>query len=99
MTGESADIYEYLEFGLYDKVWFKDNSGLSPSEPRRWLWISHRTGRLMYYHILNQKEKVISISLVQRVTNLELSTDEFKEKFVKFDAEINQRIKEDKRGH
>ena len=52
VTGETVDKSEYLEFGFYDKVWFKDNVGISPSEPGRWLGISHRTGRLMCYHIL-----------------------------------------------
>ena len=26
-TGESIDISEYLDFGFYDEVWFKDNAG------------------------------------------------------------------------
>ena len=46
----------------------------------------------MCYHILTQTGKVISRSMVQRFTNIELSTDEFKENFVKFDAYIHQRL-------
>ena len=52
VTGETVDISKYLDFGLFEKVWFKDNDGLSPSEPDMWLGISHWTGRLMCYHIL-----------------------------------------------
>eukprot|EP00957_Ditylum_brightwellii_P055756 4224760-Ditylum_brightwellii.AAC.1 len=33
VTGETVDISEYLDFGFYDKVWLKDNAGLSPQEP------------------------------------------------------------------
>ena len=33
VTGETADISEYLNFGFCDEVWIKDNAGLSPSEP------------------------------------------------------------------
>ena len=31
VTGETPDISEYLDFGFYDKVWYKDNAGLYPS--------------------------------------------------------------------
>ena len=43
----------------------------------------------MCYHIITQTGEVISRSTVHRVTNLELSTDEVKETFVKFYAEIH----------
>ena len=86
--GETIDILEYLDFGFYDEVWFKDNAGLSPSEPGRWLGVSHQTGRLMCYHILTQRGTVVSRSTVQRVTALEKCTHEVKETFVKFDEEI-----------
>ena len=70
LNGETVDIPKYLGFGFYDKVWFKDNAGLSHSEPVRWLWISHRTGRFMCYHIINQGGKVISRYTVQKVKKL-----------------------------
>ena len=78
MTGDTVDISKYLDFGVYDKVWFKDDYGISPSEPGSWLGISHRTGRLVCYHIPTHTGKAVSRSTVQRVTNIELSTDEFK---------------------
>ena len=31
VTRETVDISEYLYFGFYDKVWSKDDDGLSPS--------------------------------------------------------------------
>ena len=49
-------------------------AGLSTSEPGRWLGIPHWTGRLICYHIITQTGKGISRSMVQRVTNIELST-------------------------
>ena len=51
---------------------------MSNSEPGIWLGISRRTGGLMCYHILTHTGKVMSSYTVQRVTNLELYTDEFK---------------------
>ena len=53
----------------------------------------------MCYHILTQIGKVISLSTVNRVTNLELSTDKVKYNFVKFDKEIYQRLKVDNRRY
>ena len=47
VTGETPDISEYLDFGFYDKVWFKENAGSSPYEPGRWLGVSSRVGRNM----------------------------------------------------
>ena len=27
VAGQTSNILEYLDFGFYDQVWFKDNSG------------------------------------------------------------------------
>ena len=99
VTGETADISEYLDFGFYDEVWYKDNAGLSPYEPGRWLGVSHRTGRLMCYHVLTQKGTVISRSTVQRVTNLEKQTMSVKDIFNKFDEGIRIKLKTIDRGY
>ena len=99
VTGETPDISEYLDFGFYDHVWYKDNAGLGETLPGRWLGVSHRTGRLMCYNILTQNGTVISRSTVQRVTNLELQERLVTETFVKFDAEIHRRLKADDRGY
>ena len=71
LTGDTPDISEYLDFGFYNKVWYKYNSGLGELLPGRWLGVSSQTGRLMCYHVLTQTESVISSSTVQWVTNLE----------------------------
>ena len=98
VTVKNVDISKYIDF-FYDKVWFKDNSGIYPSEPGGWLGISHWTVRLMCDHIITHTGKIISRSMVQRVNNIELSTDEFKETFLKFDAEIFRRLKADNCGY
>eukprot|EP00957_Ditylum_brightwellii_P121217 9244363-Ditylum_brightwellii.AAC.1 len=64
--GETVNISEFLDFGFYYKVWFKDNAGLSPQEPGKWLGVSHCTGRLLSYHILTQRGTVVSRSTVQQ---------------------------------
>jgi Reverse transcriptase (RNA-dependent DNA polymerase). len=97
VTGETADISEYLDFGFYDEIWYKDNAGLSPYEPGRWLGVSHRTGgRLMCYHVLTQRGTVISRS---KVTNLEKTTASVKDTFIKFDEIIQTKMKGISRGY
>ena len=92
VTGDTVDISEYLDFGFYDKVWYKDNAGLSPAKPGRWLGVSHRTGRLMCYHVLTQTGQVISRSSVTRVTNLEAMTENITKIFEEYDNEVHRRI-------
>ena len=96
VTGDMVDISEYLDFGFYDRVWYKENAGLGPENPGIWLGISHRTGRLMCYYVLTQKGTVLSRTNVQRVTNLELQVESIKKIFDEFDKEISQYLNEDR---
>ena len=99
VTGETADISEYLDFGFYDEIWYKDNAGVDPFKPGRWLGISHRTGNLMCYHVLTQNGHVVSRSTVQRVTELEKSTTATKDIFDKFNSFISSKLKSIDRGY
>ena len=92
ITGESVDITEYLDFGFYDWVWFKENAGLGETKIGRWLGVSHRIGPLMSYWILTREGQVLSRTSVQRVTNLELKTDENVTRCSEFDALIAERV-------
>ena len=99
VIGENTDISEYLDFGFYDKVWYKDSAGLGELLPGRWLGVSSRTGRLMCYHILTQTASVISRSTLQRVKNLERQDKYTEYTFRKFDDEVHRRLKEEQRGY
>ena len=99
VTGETKDISEYLDFGFYDPVWYKDNAGLTPQQPGRWLGVSSRTGRLMCYFILTHKGTVVSRSTVQRVTNLEQQTARVIDILNKFDAGVQVKLKSPVRGY
>ena len=90
VTGEMLDRSEFLDFGFYDYVWYKDNSGLWPQLPGRWLGVADSHGNLMCYHVLNQNGKVVARSSVQRVTQLELQTNEYKTLFDTFDVKIKK---------
>jgi hypothetical protein len=37
IIGDTVDISNYLEFGFYDRVWFRDNAGLAEPLHGRWL--------------------------------------------------------------
>jgi hypothetical protein len=95
VTGETLNISEYLDFGFYDHVSFKENAGLGVTSIGRWLGVSHRVGGLMSYWILIIKGTVISRTTVQRVTALEKETDEVKAAVVEFNSEISCRFKEE----
>jgi hypothetical protein len=95
LTGETPDISEYLDFGFYDWVWYKDNAGVGDNMFGRWLGVSHRIGNLMSYWILTSNGRVISRTTVQRVTNLEMTTTEVKQRIHEFDERIAQLLKDD----
>ena len=40
VTGETADIFEYLDFLFYDQVWYRDNAFLGPQHPGRCLGVT-----------------------------------------------------------
>jgi hypothetical protein len=71
VMGETIDISEYLDFGFYDHVSYKENAGLGDTCIGRWLGVSHRVGSLMSYWIMTKRGTVISRTTVQRVTSLE----------------------------
>ena len=93
VTGEAADISEYLGFAFYDQVWYKDNACLGPQHPGRWLGIADKRGNLMCYHGLNEKGNILPRSSVQRVTQLELQTPEYKDMFADVDNSIKDKLK------
>jgi hypothetical protein len=95
VTGETPDISEYLDFGFYEFVWFKENAGLGENQLGRWLGVSHRIGNAMSYWVIKKNGQVLSRSTVQRVTNLELQTAEVKTLCTEFDVVLSERLKDD----
>ena len=95
LTGKTPDVSEYLDFGFYDWVWYKNNAGVGDNMFGRWLGVSHRVGNLMLYWILTNHGRVISRTTVQRVTNLERSITEVKQRSQEFDERIRELLKDD----
>ena len=95
VTGETPNISEYMDFCFYDRVSYKENSGLGMTAIITWLGVSHMVGGLVSYWILTQKRTVISITAVQRLNSLEKDTDKIKASVGEFDSEIIFRFKEE----
>ena len=95
MTGETVDISEYLDFGFYDWVWFREIAGLGETKLGKWLGVSHRVGTMMSFWVITSTGKVLSRTTVQRVTNLELQLEENKTKCLAFTAALQERLGND----
>ena len=95
VTGETPDISEYLDFGFYDRVWYRDNAGLGEQHLGRWLGVSKHVGTQMCYHVLAKSGQVVSRSSVWCVTNLELQTESVKSVVLEYDQAINEVIGDD----
>ena len=85
ITGETEEISDYLDFGFYDRVWFHENAGLGEQGIGRWLGVSHRTGGAMHDWILKANGYVVSLTTVQRITNMESEISENQLMLLEFD--------------
>ena len=95
VIGETPNISDYLEFGFYDHLSYKENYGLEMTDIVRRLRVSHKVGKLMSYWILNQKGMVISRMTVQRITIPENDTEKIKESVNQFETFISCFFKEE----
>ena len=68
---ETPGISEYLDFGFYKHVYYKENSGLGMTSIIRWLGVSHRVFGLMSNWILTQNGTVISRTTDKRLISIE----------------------------
>ena len=47
ITGDTTDISEYLDFGFYERVWFREHAGLGPTKLGSFLGVSGSVASLM----------------------------------------------------
>ena len=92
ISGETPCISKYLDFGFYDWVTFRSNAGLGVAELGRWLGVSYRVDQLMSYWILPISGIPISCTTVQRLTEMEKQTDEWKRKMEAFTDAIETKL-------
>eukprot|EP00957_Ditylum_brightwellii_P166761 12693742-Ditylum_brightwellii.AAC.1 len=84
VTGETPDISCWLDCEFYDPVWYWDDP-ISPDNPQmgRWLGIAQCIGTDLCYFILNMKGNVLSRTIVQCGTKLDLKEDDVKKRLEK----------------
>ena len=92
VTGETPEISDYVDFSFYDWCWYKENAGMGETKIGRWLGVSHQTGSLMSFWVLTQTCKVVSRTLVQRVTRLEMGEEDTQKRTGAFDETIKLRL-------
>jgi hypothetical protein len=95
VTGETVNISEYLDFGIYDRVWYHENAGLGVPKLGRWLGVSHNRGSLMSYYVLTENGDVVSRTTVAPMTTLEMGTDVNKQRMADYDKRIKDRFGDD----
>jgi hypothetical protein len=95
LTGDTVDISEWLDFELYDPVWYMHSPG-AEDNPRlgRWLGVAHRIGSDMCYWVLDDKGHILSRTTVQHVTELEQQTIDIQRKITQFDQIIKERLED-----
>ena len=81
LIGETPDISEYLDFGWYDRVWYKEDAGLGDTNLGQFLGSSQKVGSLMSYWVLTKSDILISRTTLQLVTHLERQTDANRKRF------------------
>ena len=89
------DISQYLDFGFYERVCFKDDAGLGKTELGRFLGVSHHVGSIMSYRVTPVSEIPISRTTVQRVVNLESSTNQNQKTVELYNKRVTERFKEE----
>jgi hypothetical protein len=95
ITGQTADISEWLIFDFYDMVWYHENKKEDMTTDSvklgRWLGVAHRVGSDMCYWILTKSGKVISTTTVQHVTRIDTVTPEIAARVDLFNEAVNHR--------
>jgi hypothetical protein len=74
VIGETPDISEWINFDIYDLIWYHDPPNLMAETTKeirklgRWLGVSHRVGSVLSYWVLTQACIVLVRSTIQHVT-------------------------------
>ena len=91
--GETPNISEYLDFGWYDFVWFKEDAGLGETKIGRFLGVSHSMGSLLSYIILPISGIPVTRTTVQRMMEAEKTTEATHARMTEFDRQVTDQFK------
>ena len=95
VTGETPDISEWIDFGFYDFVTFKDGDTSWPDERwelGRWLGRSHDVGAGLVYWILKQNGEIVSRGTVLPISEKDKQDPDFVERCRLFNESIDENV-------
>ncbi len=97
-TGETPDFWEWLDFEMYDTVWYLNRTKIKMDTtdndrvPARWLGVLHRVGSDLCYWLITAGGKVIARTTVQHVTQEDYSDQVFKQRIDAFNKQLEERL-------
>jgi hypothetical protein len=96
VTGETPDISEWINFELYDRVWFYDRKKIEMDDSgcrlARWLGVAHRVGSDLCYWVLSESGKVNARTIVQHVTIDDFLNDDLMQQIEDFDLTASEQL-------
>lgn len=93
VTGDTPDISEYVDFGFYDSVWFRDQpKDDGKSYLGRWLGVSHCIGSAMCYFVINSNGAIESRTSVQPLSDTDQHSSDIAERIKELDEGIAKRL-------
>ena len=98
ISGDSIDISDFLDFELYDPVYYWDEQ-MKIESIGRWLGVAHHVGSALCYWILNEKGNVIARSTVQHIPVIDLQSPTISKDLLAFDEKINEALAKEKGGY
>ena len=101
VTGDTADISEWIDFEMYDLVYWIDipNKPDKSDDVRRlgrWLGISHRVSSIMCYWLITESGKLVSKALVEHVIYDDYLNSEVKKQMYDFNDKLDKRLDDTK---
>ena len=93
LTGDTPDISEWLDFDMYDQVWFWDSPGKEENpRPGRWLGVSHHIGSALCYWVIDGKGTIYSRTMVQHVMAQDMKSSDIRHQFESLDAALMEQL-------
>ena len=93
LTGDVPDTSKWLDFDMYDQIWFGDSPGKEENpRPGRCLGVSHHIGSTLCCWVINSKGTVYSRTTVQHVMAQDMKSDDIRCQFKSLDAFTNRTV-------
>ena len=93
LTGDTPGISEWLDFDMYEQVWFWDSPAKEENpRPGRWLGVSHHIGSALCYWVIDGKGTIYSRTMVQHVMAQDMKSNDIRHQFESLDAALMEQL-------